>query len=120
MKHRGIDTNGDWIFGKGRNSYDTNNKAILTNVKTRLLSFYNDCFFDLEAGIDWWNLLGSKNLENLFLSIKECILGSYGVAKIVSFSTHFSQDRIVSISFSLRLIDNTITENQNVEVMKYA
>jgi hypothetical protein len=120
MKHRGLDENGDWVFGKGRNSYDADNKAIITNVKTRLLSFLNDCFFDLDAGIDWWNLLGSKNKEALFLSIKETILTSYGVEKINHFASNFSQDRIFSISFALQLIDGSQTDVQSVEVIKYA
>jgi hypothetical protein len=39
MKHRGITESVEWIFGKGKSSYDTETKAIATNVKSRLFVF---------------------------------------------------------------------------------
>ncbi len=61
MHIRAIDSENDWQFGKGLQSYKYKNNAIMQNVKTRLLSFLNDCWFDMEAGIDWYRLLGTKN-----------------------------------------------------------
>jgi len=61
MIFRNIDENGDWDFGKGIQDFTSGNKAIGLNIKTRIQSWVGDCFFDMNAGIDWLNRLGSKN-----------------------------------------------------------
>ena len=48
----------DWTFGKGRQSYLRHEAAIKQSIRTRLMSFLGDCFFDINAGIDWWRFLG--------------------------------------------------------------
>ena len=83
MTIRSIDGSCDWNFGKGRNSYNTDANAIGENIKTRLMSFLGDCFFDTQAGIDWFRLLGQRNGEKeLILTCKNIILQSYGVVKV--------------------------------------
>jgi hypothetical protein len=37
MIFRGIDIDGDWNFGKGRNDYLRGKKALMVNLKTRLI-----------------------------------------------------------------------------------
>lgn len=65
MIFRALDSSGDWTFGKGVNDYTTENGAIGLNIQTRVLSWLNDCFFDLTAGIDWTNRLGNLNQRQL-------------------------------------------------------
>ncbi len=111
MKHRGVDENGNWIFGKGRNSYATGKEAVKLNIKTRLLCFKYNCFFDLEAGINWFDLgSGSdKNLQILNLKIKEVIATSYGVNKIISSYLHINlSTRKVSVTYTVQLLDETL------------
>lgn len=60
MRFRILDENHDWLFGKGRNDYATGSLAVAYSLKTKILSWYRDCFFDMQAGIDWKNILGSK------------------------------------------------------------
>jgi hypothetical protein len=67
---RQIDDDGDWLFGKGQNDYVRANTSVVQNINTRLGSFLGDCFFDLGAGIDWFNLLGTKDQVALNLSIR--------------------------------------------------
>lgn len=98
MRFRNVDKNGDWVFGKGRNSYLVNTAALMMNIKTRLLSFYNDCFFDTEAGIDWWTLLGGKDKKRMLASIQRIVLRSSNVKRIVDM-----QYTLTSRKFSIKL-----------------
>lgn len=80
---RALDENNDWTFGKGRNNYMRDQDAIAQNIKTRLQSFLGNCFFDLPAGVDWFNLLGSKNQLGLELNVRTVILNTPFVTSIV-------------------------------------
>ena len=76
---RAIDTDGDWLFGKGRNDFRRNQDAIQQCIQTRCLSFLGNCFFDAGAGIDWFNYLGgSKDQSVLNLAISATILNTPG------------------------------------------
>ena len=46
-------TTNDWCFGKGRQNYASGLDALKLDLKTRLLSWTNDCFFSLTDFIDW-------------------------------------------------------------------
>jgi hypothetical protein len=109
---RNLDANGDWTFGSGISNYLTNNAAIGLNIRTRLLSWLNDCFFDMEAGIDWLNRLGSKNQRQLLeADLSRIIVQSYGVTGLVSFDTVlvgrvFTANYSVNTIFSQAYIDS--------------
>lgn len=91
MIFRNLNNDGDWQFGKGIQSYTNKNQAIGLNIKTRILSWVNDCFFDQLAGIDWANRLGSKNQKDLLdLDLRRIILQSDGVTSIESFDSVLS------------------------------
>lgn len=101
---RALDGNGDWTFGAGKNNYKKNNDAIAQNVTTRLRSFLGDCFFDLEAGIDWWTLLGSKNLTGLSLAQRLTILNTAGITSLIELSTNLDENRKLTTSYSSRTV----------------
>lgn len=104
MIFRALDENHDWKWGKGKQDFLKDNDAIGMNIKTRLLSWGGDCFFDQNAGIDWWNRLGSKNQRALLeLDLKRVILQSEGVTGIVSFDTN-----VVGRRFSASYVVETI------------
>lgn len=107
MRFRNLDTNGDWVFGKGRNSYLTDNEALMMNIKTRLLEFLGDCFFDVEKGIDWWNLLGGKNLRKILVDVQRTILRSYQVKRIIDLD-YSLKERALSITISIEFLDGGI------------
>jgi len=115
MRFRGIDSNGDWVFGKGRNSYLTDNEALMMNIKTRLLEFLGDCFFDMEKGIDWWTLLGGKNLRKILVDVQRTILRSYQVKKIVNLDYTLT-NRKLFITISIEFLDGEILTD-TVEVL---
>lgn len=47
--------NNNWNF----NDVIEDKSEVVQNVNTRLSEFKQDCFFDLDAGIDWINYIGS-------------------------------------------------------------
>lgn len=80
---RALDSDHDFQFGKGIQSYLRGSQAIGLNVKTRLLSFLNDCFFDSQTGIDWVRLLGTRSTEQeIVLNCRGVVLQSEGVVKV--------------------------------------
>lgn len=105
MLFRQIYASNDWAFGQGRGSYLTGQAAIGANIKTRLLFFLNDCFFAMSTGIDWWNLLGTKNpaaLNNILIQTRQVIASSEGVVRINSVTVDFnSANRSVTINYNI-------------------
>jgi len=51
MRVSKITADGDWSFGKGRANYVTNTDAVRQNVVTRIRSFTNDWYADINHGI---------------------------------------------------------------------
>ncbi len=116
MIMRALDGEHDWTFGNGTQDYLTANRAIAQNIDTRLLSFFQDCFFDMQFGLDWFRLLGSKGTEQeIILSVRAMILQSYGVVKVNKIDTSFVA-RNLTLSYN---IDTIFTEQfaQNLEVL---
>ena len=62
-----LDENGDWTFGQGLANYVRNSEEVSQSLVTRLKSFANDWFLDTRAEIDWFNILGNKNNEEIIL-----------------------------------------------------
>lgn len=104
MKNRALDVSGDWTFGKSRSDYKTNQDAVAQLIKTRLNSFLGDCFFSLGDGIDWFNLLGSKKLVELRLSISATILNTQDVTGIVELFTNLDNNRRMTIQYSVTTV----------------
>lgn len=115
MRFRAIDANGDWVFGKGRNSYLKDTDALMMNIKTRLLEFLNDCFWDMEKGIDWWTLLGGKNLKKILVDVQRTILRSYQVKRIVNLDYTLT-NRSLFISVTVEFLNGEIL-SETVEVL---
>lgn len=114
MRFRNLNSNGDWVFGKGRNSYVVDNQALMLNIKTRLMEFLGDCFWDTEKGIDWWNLLGEKDLKTILADVQRTILRSYQVKKIDDISYQLT-NRCLFITLTVTFLDGeTLTDTVEV------
>lgn len=105
MIHRNLDSSGDWTFGHGRQDMLRDADAIAMNLKTRLRFFRGDCFWRMDFGVDWWNLLGVKSSAaagNIVLQCRAMIATSYGVVRIdrVSSSTN-AQTRALSVQYDV-------------------
>ena len=107
---RSLDANGDWQFGKGKNDYVANNKAIEQNISTRLNSYLGDCFFALDQGLDWFNLLGSKNQVALELAVRAIILNTKNVSSIVDLSIIFEEiTRKLTMKYTVETVYTVVT-----------
>lgn len=104
MRVRALDSTGDWTFGKGISDYRVGNAAIAQNIQTRLSSFLGDCFFDLTAGIDWFNLLGGKDQLAINLAVNAVILNTEGVTGILQTSLTVSSNRRISLVYRVQTI----------------
>ena len=83
MQVSGLDKNLDWRFGKGRAVYKTNAKAIEQNVQTRLRSFRGDWYLDVDAGVNWIELLGNPGTEKRIIrAVESTVLQTEGVISI--------------------------------------
>lgn len=104
MLFRNLDQNGDWTFGNGVGNYVVRNNAIGLNIKTRIQSWVNDCFFALTDGVDWYNRLGTKNQRVLLeQDLRRIILQSQDVTGIIEFDTILN-DRDIQVFYSVQTI----------------
>lgn len=110
MRVRALDSNFDWTFGSGLNNYKTMSSAIEQSISTRLKTFLGECFFDITAGLDWFNLLGSKDRLGLNLAITASILNTDGVTSINQLSIDLDTSRMITITYSV----NTIYTGVNI------
>lgn len=102
---RAITTTNDWTFGKSLQDYFINEAAIEANVKTKLLEWVGDCFFNQLAGIDWKNRLDVGQQQALIVEIKQLVLQCYGVVSIVEFQANFNgTTRFDSITMTIQTI----------------
>lgn len=118
MKVSGLDSNNDWKFGHGKADYISNSEAIRQNVSTRLKSFKNDWFLDIDANIDWIGLLGLKNnRDEVLREIERVVLETEGVMQITTLEIGeiLSRHAIITLRF-LTIFDDEILINEGIEV----
>ena len=114
---RALNSAHDWTFGKGQNNYLSGNAATVQLINTRLNSFLGDCFFDLGAGINWVNFIGSKNIVGLNLSIAAVILntsddqGNQLVQYINKLYVTLTSQRALSIAYNVQTVYSTSVSN---------
>lgn len=107
MTIRNLDENHDWTFGSGKNNYVNENLEIALNIKTRILSFLGDCFFDTEAGIDWFNLLDYRYQDRLENSVQNVVLKTPGVVGINNIEVLLGAQRKIIIQYDIKTIYST-------------
>lgn len=87
MRTRRIDSDNDWSFGAGRQSYATQSEVVQQKIKTRLQMFLSDWFLNQSNGINWISEMSSRNMTDKILNdAKNCILKTQGVKTLDSFS----------------------------------
>lgn len=122
IKFRNIDADGDWCFGNGLQDYGDNLISTAQNIKTRLLSFKYDCFFDLTAGIDWFNILARRGRyarDIVEINIRLCILQSLYVTELIDLVVIENEDRSLNVTYTVNTIfgeiyDTTTLGGRNV------
>lgn len=116
MRVRALDVDNDWTFGKGQNDYKTGLQAIAQSIQTKLSSFLGDCFFNTGVGIDWFNLLGSKNITGLQLSIAATILNTENVTGILELSVNVDDARVVTVKYNVQTTVSVLSDTFQYDV----
>lgn len=101
---RSIDATGDWLFGKGVEDYKSGLSACAQDIQTRLLEFLGDCFFNTQAGVNWFGRLGNKNQIALDLEISSVILNTTGVTGLVELSRTLDDNRHVTFTYTVTTV----------------
>lgn len=117
IKMRNVDANGDWCFGNNLQDYGDNIISTATNIKTRLQSVKYDCFFDLTAGIDWFNILGNRGRfakDVIEINVRLCILQSLYVKELLDLKVIQDDDRKLKLEYTINTIFGIITDNTEV------
>ena len=79
----------EFCFGHGFTDYKKELAYVCQDIETALYEFKNDCFFDLEAGIDWKARLGYYGQkEYLDEEIQQIVSDRIGVINIVGFDSN--------------------------------
>ncbi len=116
---RALDADGDWLFGKGKNDYKSQLDAVAQSVSTRVKSFLGDCFFAMDQGIDWFNLLGTKQVVQLALSVSSTVLNTENVDSILDFQSSLSEDRDLTLSYKVKAFFGTINAVVNTSDVEF-
>jgi hypothetical protein len=103
---RGLDSNKDWTFGKGKSSYKSAQLALNQNLETRLLEWKGDCFFNNDAGVDWKNRLAKRSqAAPLQDEIRTVILKTDGVTEVINLDFDFNSiNRNLKLNYSIKTI----------------
>ncbi|CDH25717.1 hypothetical protein [Xenorhabdus bovienii] len=84
MRYRREDSNSDYSFGQGDNTFLINSpEAVAQAVKTRLNLWRGDWFLDTAEGAPYREAVLEKNYASA-MAIREHILGTEGVIEIIS------------------------------------
>ena len=110
-KIRLLDEDHDFVFGGGKQSYAKDLPALLLNLETRVLSWVGDCFFDLDAGIDWMNLLEYNTQNQLESSIKNIAFRTVGVTKVNEISITLDNTRTADVELSIDTLFGSNIQN---------
>lgn len=105
MKIRNLDGNGDWTFGKGVQSYVQNQDAIALDIKTYLKLWVGNCFFALQAGVNWRQYLDKNQEQRLLAGLQSAIQQRFGVMGITLLSARLDRTtRVMTVSYEVQTI----------------
>lgn len=99
---RALDDNHDFTFGTSLNNYLRNKAAVIQNIDTRLNAFLGDCFFDLSAGINWFNLIGTKDQVDLNIAITSVIANTDQVLGLTQLSAMLTLSGNFSVAYTVQ------------------
>lgn len=97
MIYRMLDSDGDYVFGRGKHAYLEGIDAVAQAIKTRLLLLYAEWWEDREDGLPLWEQIlaapGSQDsLNAVDLIFKERIEGTTGVLSLLGYESDFDRD----------------------------
>lgn len=104
MRVRALDNNWDFNFGRSRQDYASESLATAYDVKQKILCWFNDCFFDMQSGIDYKNLLGRKGgKQTIDNAIKKILAVQPDIIEITFFDSSVT-DRKYSLTARFKTV----------------
>jgi hypothetical protein len=105
MKIRNLTSDGDWRFGKGLQSYLTAQDAIALDIKTYLKLWTGNCFFALQAGVNWRQYLDKNQKQRLLAGLQTAIMGRFGVMSLTQLSAVLDRNsRVMVVRYTVTTI----------------
>jgi hypothetical protein len=99
---RTLDATNDWTLGNNLSGYLSGNLAIRQQIQCRLNQFLGECFWDANAGINWFGFLGGKNAAALNLAIATVIINTTGVTALKSLKFNVNPvTRVFSVNWKV-------------------
>ena len=103
-----LDSNNDIFIEKGKIKRVTGSAQAVQNVRTRLLTYYGECFINTGRGVKWFEKVFIKpvNLSTVESEIKTTILATSGIATLDAFDMTFDKtNRSLSVTFGATTTD---------------
>lgn len=105
MKIRNLTATGDWTFGKGLQSYLTGQAAIALDIRTYLNVWTGNCFWALQAGVNWRQYLDRNQEAKLLAALQSVLLARFGVMGINLLSVRFDRlTRRLTVAYDVQTI----------------
>ncbi len=105
MKIRNLDSAGDFIFGRGVQSYVTGQAAIALDIKTYLKLWTGNAYWALQAGINWRQYLDRNQKARLLAGLQTGIMGRFGVMALNELSADLNpRTRRIVIRYDVQTI----------------
>lgn len=94
MIYRRLDSNNDYSFGRGKQDFISDTKAVVQSIKTRLLLLLGEWWEDQSDGTPFFeSILGLSgtpdNLNAVDLIVQDRIITTENVLEIVNFSSSY-------------------------------
>ena len=117
MRIRRNDDNGDWTFGHSLVDYCIDNsQGVGQKIKTRILEWLNDCFFNQTAGIDYRVRMGERNQRALLdQDIQKIIANTEEVVSLVEYASSL-YDRSLIVDFKVYHIYSELPYSMSIEL----
>ena len=101
MKYRKLDSNGDMVFGSGKNDYFTEIEAVRQACKTRMLLLRGEWWENQADGLPFFQQIGGtfNNLDSIKKIIRERLQGTEKIISVTNLQIDLAKDSR-SLSFS--------------------
>lgn len=110
MRYRKLDADGDYVLGAATAFLVNTPHTVAQAVATRLRLFRGEWFLDTTEGMPWDDVLGKNTQGTADSAIRQCILGTQGVAEITDYaSTIDANTRAMTVSATITTIYGTTT-----------
>lgn len=105
MKIRNLTAGGDWTFGAGRQNYLQGQDAIAEDIRTYLKTWVGNCFFALQAGVNWRQYLDKNQETRLLAGLQSAIMGRFGVMALTQVSANLDRrSRVLVVRYAVQTI----------------